>query len=141
MGYQTKSGREISFYGVGLRRDLDEFFGVLLKSWVKRDEDYDFDEDPAHNQCTVTAMVAQDIFGGEILALLMPSGGTHYLNLISGMVIDFTSDQFTSHGIELDYTGAEIVPRPEVGAEGSAPERYKALKANVEVNLRGGART
>ena len=110
MKYSTKSGREISFYGSGIREDLDKFFGVLLKSWVKRDEDYDFNNDPAHNQCTVTAMVAQDVFGGEILALSMPGGGTHYLNLIGGAVVDFTSDQFTSHGIQLDYSGEVSSP-------------------------------
>ncbi len=135
MEYHTKSGRGISFYGAGAREDLDKFFGVLLKSWVKRDENYDFDEDPAHNQCTVTAMVAQDVFGGEILALKMPGGGTHYLNLIGGDVIDFTSDQFTSHGIQLDYSGVKSVPRSEVGVDGSAPERYAKLKKNVEFNM------
>ena len=136
MEYRTKSGRVISFYGVGVREDLDKFFGVLLRSWVKRaNEDYDFDEDPAHNQCTVTSMVVQDYFGGEILALLMPGGGTHYLNLIDEKVFDLTSDQFTSHGVELDYSGAKVVPRDSVGVDGSAPERYRDLKANVEMIL------
>ena len=137
MEYSTKSGRKISFYGAGAREDLDKFFGILLKSWVKREnDDYDFSEDPAHNQCTVTAMVVQDFFGGEILALSMPGGGTHYLNLIDGKVFDFTSDQFTSHGVQLDYSGVKSVPRSEVGTDGSAPERYQDLKANVEVNMK-----
>lgn len=135
MKYFTKSGREISFYGAGVREDLDKFFGVLLKSWVKRDEDYNFEEDPAHNQCTVTAIVVQDHFGGEILALLMPGGGTHYLNLIDKKVFDFTSDQFTSHGVSLDYSGVKVVPRSEVGADGTAPERYAVLKKNVELKV------
>lgn len=136
MKYLTESGREISFYGSGVREDLDEFFGVLLKSWVKRsNEDYDFSNDPAHNQCTVTAMVVQDCFGGEILALSMPGGGTHYLNLIDGKVFDLTSDQFTSHGVELDYSGVKVVPRSSVGVDGSAPERYQALKANIEASM------
>ena len=135
MRYATKSGREISFYGAGMDAKLDEFFGVLLKSWIKRDENYDFDEDPTHNQCTVTAMVVQDYFGGEVLALSMPGGGTHYLNMIDGKVFDFTSDQFASHGIQLDYSGVRVVPRSEVGVDGSAPERYAALKANVDSNI------
>lgn len=138
MEYTTKSGRKISYHGAGVSEKLDKFFGVLLKSWVKRDEDYDFDEDPAHNQCTVTAMVAYDYFGGEVLALAMPGGGTHYLNLIDNRLIDFTSDQFTSHGIQLDYSGVKVVSRSEVGTDGSAPERCKVLKENIEANLRGG---
>ena len=135
MKYCTKSGREISFYGFGVREDLDEFFGVLFKSWVKRNEEYDFEEDPAHNQCTVTAMVVQDYFGGEILALNMPGGGTHYLNKIDGNVFDLTSDQFTSHGVELDYSGTQVVPRSSVGVDGSAPERYRELKINVAMQM------
>lgn len=135
MKYLTASGREISFYGAGVREDLDKFFGVLLKSWIKREEEYDFKNDPAHNQCTVTAMVVQDYFGGEILALSMPSGGTHYLNRIDGDVFDFTSDQFTSHGVKLDYSGVKVVPRPTIGIEGTAPERYHDLRANVELYM------
>ena len=135
MEYFTKSGREISFYGAGVNPEIDAFFGVLLKSWVKRDENYDFDEDPAHNQCTVTSMVVQDYFGGEILALSMPGGGTHYLNLIDEKVFDLTSDQFTSHGIQLDYGPAKVVPRSEVGVNGTAPERYAQLKNNIDSNM------
>jgi hypothetical protein len=135
MKYLTESGREISFLGAGTREDIDEFFGVLLKSWIKRDDEYDFSNDPAHNQCTVTAMVVQDYFGGEILALAMPGGGTHYLNLIDEKVFDLTSDQFTSHGVELDYSGVKVVPRSSVGTDGTAPERYRDLKANVELYM------
>lgn len=135
MKYLTESGREISFLGAGTRKDIDEFFGVLLKSWIKRDDEYDFSNDPAHNQCTVTAMVVQDYFGGEILALAMPGGGTHYLNLIDEKVFDLTSDQFTSHGVELDYSGVKVVPRSSVGTDGTAPERYRDLKANVELYM------
>ena len=135
MKYLTESGREISFLGAGAREDIDEFFSVLLKSWIKRDDEYDFSNDPAHNQCTVTAMVVQDYFGGEILALAMPGGGTHYLNLINEKVFDLTSDQFTSHGVELDYSGVKVVPRSSVGTDGTAPERYRDLKANVELYM------
>jgi len=134
MKYYTKSGREISFLGAGEREDIDKFFGVLLKSWVKRDEDYDFDDDPAHNQCTVTAMVVQDYFGGEIVTVKV-GAGTHYLNQIDGKLFDLTSDQFTSHGVEVDYRSPEIQDREKVGMDGTAPERYQKLKMNVEANL------
>lgn len=135
MKFLTESGREIRYYGEGVREDLDKFFGVLLKSWIKRDEDYDFENDPSHNQCTVTAMVVQDYFGGEILALSMPGGGTHYLNMIDSDVFDLTSDQFTSHGVKLDYSGAKVVSRPTVGTDGTAPKRYHDLRANVELYM------
>lgn len=135
MKFYTVSGREISFYGAGINENIDKFFGILLKSWIKRDEDYDFYNDPAHNQCTVTAMVVQDFFGGEILGLKMPGGGMHYLNMINGKKFDLTSDQFTSHGIELDYSETIIIPRPELGTEGTAPERYMKLKVNIEGHL------
>lgn len=135
MKYKTQSGREITFYGANIREDIDEFFGILLKSWIKRDDDYDFNSDPTHNQCTVTAMVVQDYFGGEILSLLMPNGGTHFLNSIDGKKFDLTSDQFTFHGMQLDYSTAKVVSRSMVGIDGTAPERYNDLKANIELYM------
>jgi len=49
---------------------------------------------PAQNHCSVTALVVQDYFGGEIL-ITRTSGGTHFYNLIDGKKWDLTVSQFT----------------------------------------------
>jgi hypothetical protein len=48
---------------------------------------------PAQNHCSVTALVVQDYFGGEILATRTP-GGTHFYNRIDGKKWDLTMSQF-----------------------------------------------
>lgn len=48
---------------------------------------------PAQNHCSVTSLVVQDYFGGEILTT-KTSGGTHFYNLIDGKKWDLTARQF-----------------------------------------------
>lgn len=46
-------------------------------------------------QCSVTALVAQDVLGGEIRKTLV-DGGWHFYNLVDGVRHDFTVSQFSS---------------------------------------------
>jgi hypothetical protein len=48
---------------------------------------------PAQNHCSITSLVVQDYFGGEILST-KTSGGTHFYNLIDGRKWDLTVGQF-----------------------------------------------
>lgn len=48
---------------------------------------------PGKGQCSVTSLVAQDIFGGEIVTT-RTKGGTHFYNMIDGERHDFTISQF-----------------------------------------------
>ncbi|QHJ01050.1 hypothetical protein GT347_25525 [Xylophilus rhododendri] len=48
---------------------------------------------PAKNHCSVTSLIVQDYFGGEILTT-RTSGGTHFYNLIDGVKWDLTVSQF-----------------------------------------------
>ncbi|WP_206956212.1 YunG family protein [Trinickia acidisoli] len=48
---------------------------------------------PAQNHCSVTALVVQDYFGGEILST-RTSGGTHFYNVVDGKKWDLTASQF-----------------------------------------------
>lgn len=48
---------------------------------------------PAKNHCSVTSLVVQDIFGGDLLTT-RTSGGTHFYNRIDGARWDLTVGQF-----------------------------------------------
>ena len=48
---------------------------------------------PAKNHCSVTSLIVQDHFGGEILSTRTP-GGTHFHNLVDGARWDLTVSQF-----------------------------------------------
>lgn len=47
-------------------------------------------------QCSITAFLAQDIFGGRVYGILRPGGNYHCYNVAGGCVFDLTSEQFGS---------------------------------------------
>ncbi|MGN1415208.1 MAG: hypothetical protein ACI4XF_00050, partial [Oscillospiraceae bacterium] len=45
-------------------------------------------------QCSITAFLAQDIFGGKVYGILRPGGNYHCYNVTDSCVFDLTSEQF-----------------------------------------------
>ncbi len=45
-------------------------------------------------QCSITAFLAQDIFGGKVYGVPRPDGSFHCYNEVDGVVFDLTSEQF-----------------------------------------------
>lgn len=45
-------------------------------------------------QCSITAFLAQDIFGGKVYGILRPGGNYHCYNVVDGICFDLTSEQF-----------------------------------------------
>lgn len=45
-------------------------------------------------QCSITAFLVQDIFGGKVYGVLRPGGNYHCYNDVDGHVFDLTSEQF-----------------------------------------------
>ena len=45
-------------------------------------------------QCSITAFLAQDIFGGEVYGVSRGDGNFHCYNVIGDCVFDLTSEQF-----------------------------------------------
>ena len=45
-------------------------------------------------QCSITAFLAQDIFGGEVYGIRRPDGNYHCYNVIGECCFDLTSEQF-----------------------------------------------
>lgn len=86
----------------------------------------------AHGQCGPTALVVQDLLGGDLL-IADVSGGSeedevHYWNRFpGGLEIDLTREQFKSHRIIGD---PRVVARPPEGPRAYADE-YKLLRTRV----------
>lgn len=53
-------------------------------------------------QCSITAFLAQDIFGGKVYGILRPGGNYHCYNVIGDIIFDLTSEQFGDE--KLDYS-------------------------------------
>ncbi|WP_407806674.1 hypothetical protein, partial [Staphylococcus aureus] len=66
---------------------------ALKRSWSGETSGLWSRENPARGQGSVTALVVQDIFGGE-LAKTAVSGAQHFYNIIDGVRWDFTFTQF-----------------------------------------------
>lgn len=45
-------------------------------------------------QCSITAFLAQDIFGGKVYGILRDGGNYHCYNVIGDCIFDLTSEQF-----------------------------------------------
>lgn len=80
---------------------------------------------PSRGQCAITAMIVQDIFGGDLLRTTV-NGESHYYNrLPGGEVIDLTFDQFPDGSA---YDAEPIVrDRDYVGSSESTMRRYTLL--------------
>lgn len=69
--------------------------GAIRSAWTgdtSADESWSSDR-PELGQCAVTALVIQDLFGGE-LRRTVANGVSHYYNWIAGEEIDLTRAQF-----------------------------------------------
>lgn len=45
-------------------------------------------------QCSITAFLAQDVFGGRVYGILRKDGNYHCYNVVGDCVFDLTSEQF-----------------------------------------------
>lgn len=98
---------------------------VLKKCW-KEVEPYPVSGGrncPSRGQCFVTAILVKEIFGGEILTATV-NGEKHFWNIIDGIEIDFTSDQYGGDGYRA-IAGVAGVP---CKFKGTANKRYKQLR-------------
>ncbi len=81
-------------------------------------------------QCSITAFLAQDIFGGEVYGVLRPRGNYHCYNVVDGHVFDLTSEQFG--GEILCYEGNPRQLREVHFAKEEKRLRYQLLKQRLK---------
>lgn len=83
-------------------------------------------ENKTLGQCSITAFLAQDIFGGKVYGILRPGGNYHCYNVIGDCRFDLTSEQF---GDEiLNYEGNPEQLREVHFAKEEKRLRYEYLK-------------
>jgi len=106
-----------------------ELLPILTESWSLSTGRHWLPERPARGQCSVTALVVQDICGGEILKTMTP-GGWHFYNRIDGVRHDLTASQFDTPP---DY--ADISSDMAEALADTSPECYALLRRRVEAGL------
>lgn len=84
---------------------------------------------PTVGQCSITAFLIKDIFGGEVYGINLEDGSIHCYNKIENTIIDFTSEQFGS--ICLDYNSGIIQDKNKHFSDNEKHNRYILLKQRI----------
>ncbi len=85
-------------------------------------------------QCSITAFLAQDIFGGKVYGIPREGGNFHCYNVVGDCVFDLTSEQFGDE--KLCYEGNPEQSREVHFAKEEKRLRYEYLKAELLKALR-----
>lgn len=138
--------KEYGFYGwkqadvpavnneYGRVRDPRHLYDLLAEVWcadtcAPRMRDGWTRENMTLGQCSITAFLAQDIFGGEVRGIPRPDGNYHCYNVVGDCVFDLTSEQF---GDEiLSYEDNPVQSREVHFAKEEKRLRYEYLKAEL----------
>ncbi len=90
-------------------------------------------EDKTLGQCSITAFLIQDIYGGKVRGILRPGGNYHCFNDVNGCIFDLTSEQF--HDEILDYTDCPEQSREKHFSKEEKRLRYEYLKSKLQATL------
>ena len=84
-------------------------------------------------QCSITAFLAQDIFGGKVYGILRRGGNYHCYNVIGESVFDLTSEQFGDEVLCYENNPEQF--REVHFAKEEKRLRYERLKAALREKL------
>ena len=124
--------RDTSYPGIRTPRDL---YNALWHVWSaetcapRMRKDWS-EDNRTLGQCSVTAFLAQDIFGGKVYGIPLADGGFHCFNAVDGRVFDLTSEQFP--GEKLSYRNQPEQQRYEHFRKEEKRQRYEQLKAALK---------
>lgn len=81
-------------------------------------------------QCSITAFLVQDIFGGKVYGIEREGGNFHCYNVVNDICFDLTSEQFGDE--KLDYTNNPEQFREVHFQKEEKRQRYELLKARLK---------
>ncbi len=113
-------------------------YDILSEIWCKETcaprmrEDWSRDN-MTLGQCSITAFLVQDIFGGKVYGIPREDGNFHCYNDVDGCIFDLTSEQFKDEVLIYENNPEQLREVHFVKEE--KHERYKYLKAQLEKKL------
>ena len=99
----------------------------LREGWSK--------DNPTLGQCSITAFLAQDIFGGKVYGVLRSGGNYHCYKVVGNCVFDLTSEQFGDEKLNYDNNPEQF--REVHFAKEEKRLRYEYLKNELAKRLQG----
>lgn len=111
-----------------------DYYDLLSKIWcadtcAPRMRDKWSPQNPTLGQCSITAFLMQDIFGGKVYGILRPGGNYHCFNDVGGCVFDLTSEQFGDE--VLNYENCPEQFREVHFAKVEKRQRYEYLRERL----------
>lgn len=107
------------------KQNIQTFSNILFQSWSTNSSSNWTIDNPAKGQCSVTALVVQDYFGGEILKT-KTSEGWHFYNRVNEKQLDFTKSQFIDDPVYYD-----ILSNREEALSETTLDQYTYLKEKI----------
>lgn len=90
-------------------------------------------ENKTLGQCSITAFLIQDIYGGKVYGVPLGDGNYHCFNAVGNCVFDLTSEQFGD--VVLNYSGCPEQFRNTHFAKEEKRNRYEFLKEKLMERL------
>ena len=121
-----------------------EYYDLLSKIWCaetcapRMRSDWS-PENKTLGQCSITAFLLQDLYGGKVFGVPLGDGNYHCFNVVGDCVFDLTSEQFGDK--KLNYTDCPEQFRETHFAKEEKRQRYELLKARLFARLPGIAET
>lgn len=119
---------------------LGELYSILLELWcadtcAPRMRDRWSKDNPTLGQCSITAFLVQDIFGGKVYGIPREGGRNfHCYNVVGDCKFDLTSEQFGDE--KLDYENNPEQFREVHFQKEEKRLRYELLKKELTKFLR-----
>ena len=136
-GRETADAAPVAEYAAV--RDPRGLYGLLSGIWCaetcapRMRGDWS-EENPTLGQCSITAFLAQDVFGGRVYGVPLPDGNFHCFNRVGDCEFDLTSEQFGD--VRLDYSHCPEQFREVHFAKEEKKQRYEYLKALLDRAVR-----
>lgn len=144
-GDRMKEMKNYKFYGWktadikdSLGRTPRDYYDILSDIWCaetcapRMRENWN-PENKTLGQCSITAFLMQDIYGGKVYGILRPGGNYHCFNDVGGCVFDLTSEQFGDE--RLDYSDCPEQFREVHFAKEEKKHRYEYLRTKLMERL------
>lgn len=87
-------GENVTLTPIGLYNRLKRLWS--RESCAPRMRESWNEANPTLGQCSITAFLVQDLFGGRVYGVPLPDGNFHCYNVVNGRAFDLTSEQFGS---------------------------------------------
>lgn len=133
-GWEHADAKALTDEYIGIQTPMD-LYDVLTGIWCEytcapRLRESWSAENRTLGQCSITAFLVQDIFGGKVYGIPREGGNYHCYNVVGGCVFDLTSEQFGDE--VLDYENNPEQFREVHFAKEEKRQRYEYLRAELE---------